>query len=105
MAAVLPELRPKGMGLGADKMALQKQSEKTRKNGEEEELRMQKGTFIKIIAGKQCHTYGQIEGLDEDVGRLIVKMALNGNTVSVNECTVQAVTKEEFLKNSKVLSL
>jgi len=90
------------MGLGADKMALQKQNGKTQK--EEKELRMEKGTFIKVIAGKQSHAYGQIEGFDEDVGRLIVKMALNGNIVSINECTVQAVTKEEFLKNSKVLS-
>jgi len=102
VANVVPELRPKGMGLGADKMALQKQNGKAQK--EEKELRMEKGTFIKVIAGKQSHAYGQIEGFDEDVGRLIVKMALSGNIVSINECTVQAVTKEEFLKNSKVLS-
>lgn len=90
------------MGLGAGKMALQKQNGKIQK--EEKELQMKKGTFIKIIAGKQTHAYGQIEGFDEDVGRLIVKMALGGNTISINECLVQAVTKEEFLKNSKVLS-
>lgn len=104
MAPVLPELRPKGMGLGADKMALQKQNDRTQNEEVVEELRIEKGTFIKIIAGKRSHTYGQIEGLDEDVGRLIVKMALTGNTVSVNECTVQAVTKEEYVKNCKVLS-
>ncbi|RLU17346.1 hypothetical protein DMN91_009580 [Ooceraea biroi] len=103
VASVVPELRPKGMGLGADKMALQKQNGKVQK--QEEELRMEKGTFIKIIAGKQSHAYGQIEGFDEDVGRLIVKMALSGDTISVNECTVQAVTKAEFIKNSKVLNV
>lgn len=90
------------MGLGADKAILQKKIGKVQK--EEEELRMEKGTFVKIIAGKQSHAYGQIEGFDDDVGRLIVKMALSGNTISVNECTVQAVTKAEYLKNSKVLS-
>ncbi|EFN76982.1 Nitrilase-like protein 2 [Harpegnathos saltator] len=103
VATVVPELRPKGMGLGADKVTLQKQNEKPRK--EEEELRMEKGSFIKIIAGKQSNTYGQIEGFDEDAGRLIVKMALGGNTISVNECMVRAVTKAEYLKNSKVLTL
>ncbi|XP_011150826.1 G-patch domain and KOW motifs-containing protein [Harpegnathos saltator] len=102
VATVVPELRPKGMGLGADKVTLQKQNEKPRK--EEEELRMEKGSFIKIIAGKQSNTYGQIEGFDEDAGRLIVKMALGGNTISVNECMVRAVTKAEYLKNSKVLN-
>lgn len=104
VATVVPELRPKGMGLGADKVTLQKQNGKRQK--EEEELRMEKGSFVKIIAGKQsvCNAYGQIEGFDEDAGRLIVKMALGGDTISVNECTVQAVTKAEYLKNSKVLS-
>lgn len=89
------------MGLGADKIALQKQDGKIR--SEEEELRIQKGSFIKIIAGKRNNAYGQIEGFD-DAGRLIVKMALNGNTISVNECIVQVVTKAEYSKNSKVLS-
>ncbi|XP_012061341.1 PREDICTED: G patch domain and KOW motifs-containing protein [Atta cephalotes] len=98
---IVPELRPIGMGLGADKTGLQKQDEKTQK--EEEELRIQKGSFIKIIAGKRSNAYGQIEGFD-DAGRLIVKMALNGNTISVNECIVQVVTKPEYLKNSKVLN-
>ncbi|XP_012224166.2 G-patch domain and KOW motifs-containing protein [Linepithema humile] len=98
---VVPELRPAGMGLGADKIALQKQNGKVK---EEEELRMEKGSFIKIIAGKQSNTYGQIEGFDQDAGRLIVKMALNGNTISVNECLIQIVTKAEYMKNSKVLN-
>lgn len=103
---MIPELRPKGMGLGADKITLQKQQQQNGKpQKEEEELRMEKGSFIKIIAGKQSvNAYGQIEGFDEDSGRLIVKMALGGNTISVNECTVRAVTKAEYLKNSKVLS-
>lgn len=97
---VVPELRPIGMGLGADKVAVQKPGGKSQK--EEEELVIQKGSFIKIITGKRANTYGQIEGFD-DAGRLIVKMALNGNTISVNESIVQAVTKAEYSKNSKVL--
>ncbi|KAL6258894.1 hypothetical protein P5V15_010840 [Pogonomyrmex californicus] len=97
---IVPELRPIGMGLGADKITLQKQDGKIQK--EEEELQIQKGCFIKIIAGKRSKAYGQIEGFD-DAGRLIVKMGLNGNTISVNESIVQAVTKAEYSKNSKVL--
>lgn len=89
------------MGLGADKIALKKEIRKTEK--EEEELRIEKGSFVKIVAGKRSNAYGQIEGFD-DAGRLIVKMALNGNAISVNECIVQVVTKAEYSKNSKVLS-
>lgn len=89
------------MGLGADKIVLQKQDGKI--ENQEEELRIEKGSFIKIIAGKRSNAYGQIEGFD-DAGRLIVKMALNGNTISVNECIVKVVTKAEYSKNSKVLS-
>ncbi|KAG7197955.1 hypothetical protein KM043_016192 [Ampulex compressa] len=103
VAAVVPELRPKGMGLGADKVAVQKQSGDSKKS--EEDLKLVKGTFVKIIAGKQSNNYGQIEGLDDDAGRLIVKMALGGNTISVNEFMVQAVTKLEYTKNAKVLKL
>lgn len=89
------------MGLGADKITQKKQDKKVK--NEAEELRIQKGSFIKIIAGKRSNAYGQIEGFD-DAGRLIVKMALNGNTISVNECIVEVVTKADYSKNSKVLS-
>lgn len=102
VTTIIHEVRPAGMGLGADKIALQKLDGKVKKE-DEEELKIEKGSFIKIIAGKRANTYGQIEGFD-DAGRLIIKMALNGNTISVNECIVQAVTKAEYLKNSKVLS-
>ncbi|XP_033178857.1 G-patch domain and KOW motifs-containing protein isoform X4 [Bombus impatiens] len=83
VAAVIPELRPKGMGLGADKVALQKKNTDSKK--EEEELKIEKGTFVKIIAGKQSNNYGQIEGFDDDAGRLIIKLALGGNIISIQK--------------------
>ncbi|XP_012140515.1 G-patch domain and KOW motifs-containing protein [Megachile rotundata] len=102
VSAVVPELRPKGMGLGADKVTLQKKTTDSKKT--EEELKIEKGTFVKIIAGKQSNNYGQIEGFDDDAGRLIIKLALGGNIISVNEFMVQPVTKSEYSKNSKVLN-
>lgn len=102
VSAVVPELRPKGMGLGADKVTLQKKNTDSKKN--DEELKIEKGTFVKIIAGKQSNNYGQIEGFDDDAGRLIIKLALGGNIISVNEFMVQPVTKSEYSKNSKVLN-
>ncbi|XP_076622078.1 G-patch domain and KOW motifs-containing protein-like [Colletes latitarsis] len=102
VAAVIPELRPKGMGLGADKVTSQKKSKDSKKP--DEELKIEKGTFVKIIAGKQSNNYGQIEGFDDDAGRLIIKLALGGNSISVNEFMVQPVTKSEYSKNAKVLN-
>ncbi|XP_043800097.1 G-patch domain and KOW motifs-containing protein [Apis laboriosa] len=101
VSAVIPELRPKGMGLGADKVTQQKNTDS---NKQEEELKIEKGTFVKIIAGKQSNNYGQIEGFDDDAGRLIIKLALGGSIISVNEFMVQPVTKSEYSKNSKVLN-
>ncbi|XP_050575684.1 G-patch domain and KOW motifs-containing protein-like isoform X9 [Bombus affinis] len=83
VAAVIPELRPKGMGLGADKVALQKKNTDSKK--EKEEVKIEKGTFVKIIAGKQSNNYGQIEGFDDDAGRLIIKLALGGNIISIQK--------------------
>lgn len=100
--AVIPELRPKGMGLGADKVTMQKKTTES-KEKPQEEIKIERGTCVKIISGKHNNSYGQIEGLDDDVGRLIVKLALGGNIISVNEFMVQAVTKAEYNKKAKVL--
>ncbi|XP_033178852.1 G-patch domain and KOW motifs-containing protein isoform X3 [Bombus impatiens] len=99
VAAVIPELRPKGMGLGADKVALQKKNTDSKK--EEEELKIEKGTFVKIIAGKQSNNYGQIEGFDDDAGRLIIKLALGGNIISVNEFMIQKSMRNIRTRNPR----
>lgn len=91
------------MGLGADKVTMQKENGKP-KTKEEEDLKLVKGAYVKMIAGKQKDCYGQIEGLDDDAGRFIVRMALGGSVISVNESVAQAVTKEDYIKNGKVLS-
>lgn len=57
----LPNLRPKGMGLGADKITIaQKNGENNQMKKEEEDLKVIVGSFVKIIAGKHVGTYGQV---------------------------------------------
>ncbi|XP_058789871.1 G-patch domain and KOW motifs-containing protein isoform X2 [Phymastichus coffea] len=103
VAPSIPEVRPKGMGLGADKLAIQKTKAKLTK--EEENLKIVQGCCVKIIAGKQNGNYGKIEGLDEDTGRILVRLALGNEVISlVNEILVQPVTNEEYSKNSRVLT-
>lgn len=52
-----PALRPKGLGLGANKMA---NAEKKPKTSEELELTLVKGAFAKITAGHNKGLYCQV---------------------------------------------
>lgn len=53
-----PTLRPKGLGLGANKMANVEKN--TSKNNDEKELALVKGAYAKIIAGHNKGLYCQV---------------------------------------------
>uniref|UniRef100_A0A1B6MA96 G-patch domain-containing protein n=1 Tax=Graphocephala atropunctata TaxID=36148 RepID=A0A1B6MA96_9HEMI len=97
----LPTVRPKGMGLGADKAI----KEASNNRNIDENLKMAKGSYIRVVAGTHKDSYGQIEGFDDESGRLIVKLALKNVAVSLNEFMVVLVDKTEFIKNSKVINV
>lgn len=46
----------------------------------------------------------QVEGLDDDNGRVIVKLALGGSAATVNESFISLVTKKEYARDGKLLS-
>lgn len=54
-----PQLRPKGLGLGADKVIKNKDKSKTSKD-KEEELSIVKNSFVKITTGKYSGLYGKV---------------------------------------------
>lgn len=61
MATVEPELRPKGMGLGADKIIhRQKNLVKTNQQEEDGDLQLIRGGFCKIIAGSNQGKYCEV---------------------------------------------
>ncbi|KAH8306312.1 hypothetical protein KR018_007381 [Drosophila ironensis] len=97
-----PFLRPKGMGLGADKAlkpkALLVQPEKN------EVLEIKKQAFVRILGGKQKDQYGQIEGFDDHAGRVIVKMAIGGTKEAFNEFLCQPVSRKEFAQYGKCIN-
>lgn len=97
-----PELRPKGMGLGADKIA--KPTKLLVAPAPNETLEIKKGACVRILAGKYRDLYGQIESLDDETGRLIVKLALGGGRESITGSLVQPISKQEYAQYSKVLS-
>uniref|UniRef100_A0ABD2X072 G-patch domain-containing protein n=1 Tax=Trichogramma kaykai TaxID=54128 RepID=A0ABD2X072_9HYME len=104
VAPAIPELRPKGMGLGADKLIVQKARSK-KANQEEGELKLKKFGYVRILAGKNAGLYGQIEGFDEHDARLMIKLALGGDSINIGEQMVEPVTADEYLRLSKVLNI
>lgn len=97
---------------------VEKQSSKN-----DEELLFKKGAYAKITAGRHkglyCQVYCsklffallnfiyvfQIEGFDDEAGRVVVKLALKGLTLSLNEFLLSLVSKQEYEKSSKVISM
>ena len=95
-----PQVRPKGLGLGASRP---KKNQKVAKEGEEK-LELKKGAHVKIESGVNKGLYGEVEGLDEENGRVIVKLALSKNTTSVSENIIELVSKTEFKERGKVVN-
>ncbi|CAH1121103.1 unnamed protein product [Ceutorhynchus assimilis] len=97
----LPELRPKGLGLGATKIELPEQKA-TDEDGNE--LILMKRGFAKVVMGPQNGNYCEVQGFDEEAGRVIVKVYPKGDIININEVMLVPVTKEEFSKGSKILN-
>jgi len=97
-----PQVRPKGLGLGATRKSNDKQT--VVKEGEEK-LELKKGAFVKIESGVKKGLYGEIEGLDEENARVIIKLAVNKDVTSVSENSIQLVTKSEYKDRGKVVNI
>ncbi|KAI4800526.1 hypothetical protein KUCAC02_009668 [Chaenocephalus aceratus] len=106
------QLRPKGLGLGADRAAI-KDLEPTKhkrppKPGEErekeEELVMGPGGFVLVQSGAHKELYGKIEGLDPDNARVVVKLAIGGRSATISQHAVKLVGRTEYEKNCKDLT-
>jgi len=96
-----PQVRPKGLGLGATKPKTQQAAVKEG----EEKLVLKKGAFVKIEAGPKRGLYGEVEGLDEENGRVIVKFTVSKETTSVSENVICLVSKKEFSERGKVVNI
>lgn len=96
--------RPKGLGLGADKATKQQVTQATNSSNTADKLTMKRDACVRIVAGKHKDFYGRVEGMDDESGRVFVKMALGGNRESINEGFVKLVTEKEYNENRKVLS-
>ena len=66
-----PDVRPKGLGLGAQRPNTGGDANKQggQRNGSEEDLTMKKGAYVVVESGKNKGSYGKVEGLDEESAR------------------------------------
>ena len=104
-----PEIRPKGLGLGASRS--NKDTTKSHGNAEED-LVLAKGAYVFIERGSRQDKdidqygtrYGQVDGLNEETARVVVKLALGGMTFSLSENILRVVPKSEYKEYSKVLN-
>ncbi|KAJ1095034.1 hypothetical protein NDU88_000205 [Pleurodeles waltl] len=105
------QLRPKGLGLGADRSAV-KDLEPSRprrppKPGEERQEEvggLVTGALVHIETGAHKELYGKVEGVDPDNARVMVKLAIGGKVATVTQYSLRLVGKKEYEKNSKDLS-
>ncbi len=95
-----PVIRPKGLGLGAT--AKLKTKTTIDKNGKEEKLELKKGAHLRIESGPHKGQYGEVEGLDEETARIIVRT--HGKVISISENIVQLVTRDEYKKFKNVIN-
>ena len=112
--AFVPESRPRGLGLGADRKILEKINQLKRnlkKSGidEKDDLCYEKGAFVLIEKGLHQDQYGTIESIEEDTARLTVSLAIGGTNrkkevISISQYNVKLVTEKEFLKYSKYVN-
>ncbi|KAF7661087.1 hypothetical protein LDENG_00269750 [Lucifuga dentata] len=106
------QLRPKGLGLGADRSAIkdlepskhQRPPKPGEERGKEEELVLGPGSCVLVQSGAHKELYGKIEGVDPDNARVVMRLAIGGKTVTVSQYAIKLVEHKEYDKYSKDLS-
>ena len=60
--------------------------------------------LFSVKANPKLFYFLQIEGVDEDSARLVIKLALSGQAVTLSQFGVKIVDKDEYRRYSKDLS-
>lgn len=106
---VEPQLRPKGLGLGATistqvQNGIQNSSGPASGKDKKEELLFKIGAGACIQRGADKGMYGRVEAFDEDNNRVVIKLAINGKMSTVSKFHIVLVTESDYKGKSKVLS-
>ncbi len=98
-----PQIRPKGLGLGAE-TSVKQQISKISQNITEEELQLKKGSFVCVEFGPHKGSYGIIEDFDDDLSRVTVKLTIKKESIKIPVALLRVVAKNEFQTESKVIN-
>ncbi|KAF5907300.1 G patch domain and KOW motifs-containing protein, partial [Clarias magur] len=107
------QLRPKGLGLGADRSAIKdleptgpRRPPKPGEQGEkvDEGLVLGPGGCVLVQKGAHKDLYGKIECVDADNARVVVKLALGGQSIDISQYLLQLVPQKEYDKYGKDIS-
>ncbi|CDQ60057.1 unnamed protein product [Oncorhynchus mykiss] len=105
------QLRPKGLGLGADRSAIRdlepsgpRRPPKPGDERKDETLVLGPGGHVLVESGAHKDLYGKIEGVDPDNARVVVKLAIGSKTVTISQYALKLVDRTEYDKNGKDLS-
>ncbi|CAF0797414.1 unnamed protein product [Brachionus calyciflorus] len=96
---VEPELRPKGLGLGAGFNKKSKTDEKD--SSENSNLKYRKGAYVEILTGKYQNEYGEILGFDDGLNRVLIKVFDANETVSLLQNFTKLISKSDYEALSK----
>jgi len=101
IAVYEPELRPKGLGLGAGsgtkKLRPGEKESDSKSVQESSSLKYVKGAYVQILSGKHANEYGQIVSFDDGLNRIIVKLASDDSTISLIQNYSKLLSKNEYL--------
>ncbi|XP_070558433.1 G-patch domain and KOW motifs-containing protein-like [Ptychodera flava] len=108
-APVEAVLRPKGLGLGADrKPGDELKKKKPIKPGDKREEEVAqgfaKGISVLVTSGPHKNLYGKIEGVDEDNSRILIRLAISNQTANVSQYAAKIVSQKEYKKYSLDIS-
>nr|XP_027201922.1 G-patch domain and KOW motifs-containing protein-like [Dermatophagoides pteronyssinus] len=104
-----PQLRPRGLGLGADisirKQLEQKNSNRTTTSQMKDEPILRKGCHVCIEFGPYKGYYGIVENLTGDESIYVqVRLTLTKDAIQILQDLLRIVTKQEYDSESKVIN-
>jgi len=102
-----PQVRPKGLGLGAERPNKDKDAvpQSSGSKDDRDKLTLKVGAYVIVTKGSSKGNYGQVESFDEDNNRVIIKLAINSKMAAVSKFYIDLVSEREFHKKSKALRL
>lgn len=102
-----PQLRPRGLGLGAD-ISLKQQLEgnNDRKNGQTSSpsLSIRRNCHVAVEIGPYKGLYGTVINISDDLIYADVRMAIGSEIISLPQAILKVVTKKEFDSDGKVIN-